>query len=84
VKSPKGLLEKESPSCPICGKLFKSLKNLDDHIQNLRKLDLVHQAFSEDKMSFEIGDQWKKQGTTDQDQKHIKPKFGRIIIKKKK
>ncbi|MFW9895548.1 MAG: hypothetical protein ACFFD7_07075 [Candidatus Thorarchaeota archaeon] len=84
VKRPKGILENESPSCPICGKLFKCYKNLKDHIQNLGKLDQLHQAFFENNMSFEQGDQWKEQERIDKDKKYTKPKFGRINIKKTK
>jgi hypothetical protein len=50
-------------------KLFKSIKRLNYHIQNLRKLDLLHQAFCEDEMTFKIGDRWEKQETPDQDKK---------------
>ncbi|MHA2132040.1 MAG: hypothetical protein ACW99L_18885, partial [Promethearchaeota archaeon] len=37
VKKPKGLLENSSPSCPVCGKLFSTIQNLNDHINNLKK-----------------------------------------------
>ena len=84
MKNPKSLLGNESPNCPVCGKLFKSLKNLYDHLQNLGKLDLLHQAFYEDKMNFEIGDQEKNQEKLDKNKLYNKPKFGRINIKKKK
>ncbi|MFW9824580.1 MAG: hypothetical protein ACFFE4_16675 [Candidatus Thorarchaeota archaeon] len=84
VKPPKGLLEDESLSCPICGKLFKSFKNLKDHIQNLGKLDQSHQAFSKNNMSFGLVNGWKEQESLDQDKEYKKPKFGRINIKKTK
>jgi hypothetical protein len=84
VKRPKGLLEDESLSCPVCGKLFRSLKNLKDHMQNLGKLDQLHQAFSENNMSFELINRWKEQQSSDQDKEYTKPKFGRINIKKTK
>ena len=40
VKKPKGLLENQSPSCPICGKLFKNINSLEDHLENLKKSDI--------------------------------------------
>ncbi|MFW9881251.1 MAG: hypothetical protein ACFFG0_49940, partial [Candidatus Thorarchaeota archaeon] len=56
VKIPIGLLKKESPSCPVCGKLFKNLKNLNDHINNLKKLDRLHKDFDKNKLDFDLKD----------------------------
>jgi len=84
VKVPKGLLEKESPSCPACGKLFKNLKNLNDHINNLKKRDSLHQGFDKNKLNFELGYREKSQENLDKYKLYYKPKFGKINIKKKK
>ena len=65
VKVPKGLLEKESPSCPACGKLFKNLKNFNDHINNLRKRDDLHQDFYKNKLNFKLGHRDKSQANSD-------------------
>ncbi|MFX1325308.1 MAG: hypothetical protein ACFE8N_10140 [Promethearchaeota archaeon] len=84
VKTPKGLLERESPSCPACGKLFKNANNLTDHIKTLKAHDKLHYNFFENKLKFEIDFREKNQ----EDSHHVKPfqepKFGRINIKKKK
>ena len=80
----KGLLEKESPSCPACGKLFKSLENLNDHINNLKKQDGLHQDFDKNKLNFELGYREKSQANSDKYKLYYKPKFGKINIKKKK
>jgi len=84
VKIPKGLLEKESPSCPACGKLFKNLKNLNDHINNLKKQDGLHQDFDKNKLNFELGYPEKSQANSDKYKLYSKSKFGKINIKKKK
>jgi hypothetical protein len=84
VKIPKGLLEKESPSCPICGKLFKGLKNLNDHINDLKNRDDLHQDFDKNKLQFKPGYREKNQENSDKYKFYNKPKFGKINIKKKK
>ncbi len=84
VKSPKGLLEFESPSCPVCGKLFKTVKNRDEHIKNLKNDDEVHKNFYENKIRFKRDYGEKEQGSKDRSDSYVKPRFGRINIKKKK
>jgi hypothetical protein len=84
VKAPKGLLDKESPSCPACGKLFKDLKNLNDHINNMKNRDDIHQNFDKNKLNFELEYQEKNKENSDKYKLYYKPKFGRINIKKKK
>jgi len=81
VKSPKGLLENESPSCPMCGKLFKNLESLNDHLNNLKNQDALHENFNNNKLTIEIGNQGK---ISDKYKVYYKPKFGKINIKKKK
>jgi endogenous inhibitor of DNA gyrase (YacG/DUF329 family) len=83
IKIPKGLLEKRSPNCPVCGKLFKSEKDLNNHLQALRKEENLHKQFFENKLIFE--------NTHSEDIKkenrhnifYNKPRFGRINIKKR-
>ncbi|MHA1914426.1 MAG: hypothetical protein ACW986_13200 [Promethearchaeota archaeon] len=84
VKGPKGLLEFESPSCPVCGKLFKTAKNRDDHIKNLKNDDEIHKVFFENKVKFSKNYGKKGQDNLDKDNFYFKPRFGRINIKKKK
>ncbi|MFX1426617.1 MAG: hypothetical protein ACFFBE_09200 [Promethearchaeota archaeon] len=83
VKKPKGLLEKESPSCPACGKLFKNLENLNDHIISLKNQDGLHQDFDRNNLNFELGYREKSQLSSDKYKLQYKPKFGKINIKKK-
>lgn len=78
VKKPKGLLEEQSLSCPICGKLFKDANSLDDHMENLKKNDIYHKLFLVDRVSFE---DHKKVNLK---KEHLPPKFGKINIKKQK
>jgi hypothetical protein len=53
IKIPKGLLEKRSPSCPVCGKLFKSKKDLNNHLKTLRKEENLHKEFYVNELVFE-------------------------------
>jgi len=83
VKIPKGLLENGSPSCPVCGKLFKNDKDLNNHLETLRKDDKPHKTFFKNKFIFQ-NDSWNSnQKNIDQIKLYDKPKFGRINIKKK-
>ena len=84
VKGPRSLLEFESPSCPACGKLFKNAKNLNDHIRILKKSDNIHKSFFKNKLDFNKDYGEKGQGNSDKDEFYIKPRFGRINLKKKK
>lgn len=47
VKKPKKLLEDASPSCPICGKLFKTENDVKKHLKQIKKIDLPHKEFFE-------------------------------------
>ncbi|UCC21034.1 MAG: hypothetical protein JSV62_07075 [Promethearchaeota archaeon] len=84
VKKPKGLLETKSLSCPICGKLFKSQKDLQNHLDNLKKNDIYHRLFFENKMSFEVRHKHIIPNETNQIKDNNKLKFGKINIKKQK
>jgi len=78
VKKPKGLLEERSLSCPICGKLFKNVNSLDDHVESLKRNDIYHKLFLINRISFEehSKENFKKN--------NFKPKFGKINIKTQK
>lgn len=52
VKKPIILVENVPPSCPVCGKFFKSEKNLKDHLSSLKELDYNHKLFFENKILF--------------------------------
>ncbi|MFX1418635.1 MAG: hypothetical protein ACFE9N_06925 [Promethearchaeota archaeon] len=84
VKKPKGLLEPKSLSCPICGKLFKNEKSLQNHLFSLEKNDIYHKLFFENKISFEDHYKYIIPIETDQIENNIKPKFGKINVKKQK
>ena len=81
VKSPKGLLETPYFNCPVCGKIFKKERSLQDHFKELNKDDLEHYLFSNNKLVF--NEKFKKTDNldSDSDKFQYKPKFGRINIK---
>ena len=77
VKKPKKLLEDASPSCPICGKLFKTENDVKKHLKQIKKIDLPHKEFLESKF-------WFDNFLEENNQKiSTKLKFGRINIKKR-
>jgi len=84
VKKPKGLLENQSPCCPICGKLFKNSINLENHLENLKKNDINHQLFFKNRISFEN----ENKANIKKDLGSIKSRdqscFGKINLKKEK
>ncbi|MFX1488351.1 MAG: hypothetical protein ACFFBI_04335 [Promethearchaeota archaeon] len=83
VKTPKGLLDKESPVCHICGRIFKNTQNLEDHLKNLKKQDILHKSFYENTLKFETEDLGAIQVDSDKANLDYKPKFGRINFRKK-
>ncbi|MFX1574642.1 MAG: hypothetical protein ACFFB0_18040 [Promethearchaeota archaeon] len=84
VKTPQGLLGKESPSCPVCGKLFKSDINLKDHLKNSKNNDDLHKAFLHSELIFEEENREINIKNSDKIKVYNKPKFGRINITKRK
>jgi len=78
VKKPMGLLVSASPSCPVCGKIFKSESNLKEHLKQLKKSDDHHKNFYNDKVMFE---KEKKFNIINED---YTPKFGTMNIKERK
>ena len=84
VKSPKGLLEEPYFICPICAKIFKTKKALEDHIKERKKNDLEHFLFDTNKLNFiDKLDSHNKIGS-ESDKFQYKPRFGRINIKTSK
>ena len=83
IKSPKGLLENKSPSCPVCGKLFKSKKDVNNHLQTLAKEEKLHKEFFSNELIFKnpVSEDIKTHKT--QNNLYSKPEFGRVNIKKK-
>ena len=77
VKRPNSLLEKASPSCPTCGKLFKSEKNIELHLKQLSKSDPLHKQYFKNNILIEE----KKVSKNDESKKSYKPMFGEINIK---
>jgi hypothetical protein len=83
VKTPKGLLEKDSPRCHICGRIFKSLQNLEDHLKISKKQDNLHKSFYENTLNFSSEILRGSQENSNKAKLYYKPKFGRINIKRK-
>ncbi len=77
VKSPNKNLTKYSPSCPVCGKLFKNEEDISEHLRQLKNNDEIHKVF------FDTG--YKNQNNSEIKKPPSKriPKFGRITIKEK-
>ncbi|MFX0074653.1 MAG: hypothetical protein ACFE96_04390 [Candidatus Hermodarchaeota archaeon] len=84
VKPPKGLLENPYHSCPVCGKLFKNERSLQDHFKELKKSDLEHFLFTSNKLIFSDKIDERKKKTTKLNAIQYEPKFGRINIKTSK
>ena len=82
VKIPKGLLEKASPSCPACGKLFKTELNLREHLKQLKKSEALHRLYYEQEIKIEDNSRRSKR-LNDKFNIHYKPVFGKITLKKK-
>ena len=83
VKTPKGLLEEASPSCPVCGKLFKTESDLDSHIKQLEKNVKDHNLFLEDKYVFSDTKIDKNLKSSKKIERYKMPKFGTINIRKR-
>ena len=83
VKKPKGLLETASPSCPACGKLFKTELNLKEHLKQLKKSDLLHIQYFEQEIMIEHHSNAKNEKLNEKMKIHYKPIFGKITLKKK-
>ncbi len=74
VKSQEKLIEKASPSCPSCGKLFKNENALKEHQKQLKNRDELHGQLI--KIDSEVK-------TENNSSNYVKPKFGKINIKPK-
>ena len=83
IKRPKGLLEKPSPSCPVCGKLFRTEKNLKEHLKQLKKNDPLHNQYFKNKILIEENLQKKIHDNFDKFKIYYKSKFGTINIKRR-
>ena len=77
VKKPNKLLKDVSPSCPICGKLFRTENDVIEHLKQIKKTDELHKNYFENDLSFESFFQENNQNLS------IKPKFGRINLRKR-
>ncbi len=78
VKPPQKLFESHIINCPICGKSFTTKSSLEMHVQQLQHQDIWHKAFIENKMSIQ------QEEEESENELFVKPKFGRINIRKKK
>ena len=83
VKKPKGLLEKASPSCPACGKIFKTELNLREHLKQLKKSDYLHKLYFGQEIIIEHENEVNNEKPNEKMRIHYKPIFGRINVKKK-
>jgi hypothetical protein len=68
----------------MCGKLFKNLKDLNDHLKNLKNQDVLHENFNNNNMDIELGYRENSQKNSEKYNVYYKPNFGKINIKKKK
>ncbi|TFG06751.1 MAG: hypothetical protein EU539_06760 [Promethearchaeota archaeon] len=83
IKKPKGLLEESSPSCPSCGKIFKTERDLKNHLINSNHKDELHEEFLKNRIPIERYN-LKKLAKKNYDVKaRYKPIFGKINIKKR-
>jgi len=78
----RGLLEEASPSCPACGKLFKSELNLKEHLKQVRNSDPLHKMYFEQEIIIE-DNSLKKEKLNYKMKIHYKPIFGKINLKRK-
>ncbi len=76
VKTPSKNLINPSPSCPVCGKLFKFEDDILIHLKELKKNDEIHRNFFESKKKYQDEELEKKNVFN-------VPKFGRITIKER-
>ncbi len=83
VKKPKGLLGKASPSCPACGKIFKTEVNLREHLKQLKKSDYLHKLYFGQEIVIENENEVKNKIPNEKIRIHYRPIFGRINVKKK-
>ncbi|MFX0181421.1 MAG: hypothetical protein ACFE78_14660 [Candidatus Hodarchaeota archaeon] len=83
VKTPNYILDNLFLNCPICGKPFKDLKNLKDHLKQMKKNDGQHGLFFKNTLKFEGEFMSSKNKKIKQVNSKYKPKFGEINIKKK-
>ncbi|MFW9945950.1 MAG: hypothetical protein ACFFDX_03885 [Candidatus Odinarchaeota archaeon] len=83
VKTPNYLLDSLFLNCPICGKPFKDIKNLKDHLKQMKKNEEKHRLFFSNSMKFEGEFMEFKNEKYEQVNPKNKPKFGKINIKKK-
>lgn len=83
IKKPKSLLESASPSCPLCGKLFKNENNMKDHLNQLRKTDFLHKTYFNDKMNIENDEREETYKKVNKSKPDYKPLFGQLNISKK-
>ncbi|MFX0072066.1 MAG: hypothetical protein ACFFAO_13340 [Candidatus Hermodarchaeota archaeon] len=84
VKKPKGLLEKASLSCPICGKLFKSETDLKNHLKHSEQYKKSDPNFSKTEDLIHIFNQNNPNRAHNQNTNQYKPLFGKINIKRRK
>ena len=81
VKRPQKLLKDASPSCPACGKLFKSEYDLKEHLKQLKNRDKLHEQFLKNDFVFNTAHEKKKSISTGNyvfGKMNIKPKKKRI------
>jgi hypothetical protein len=77
-------IEKDNFGCPICGKIFGTKVQLEDHIKQLKKYDLSHDNFYNNNFNSLYESNSNKKLNEFEDKKHYKPIFGKITIIKKK
>lgn len=84
VKGPLGMPEINFPSCPACGKIFKSEGDLQQHLNQKKKSDFLHKQYDKDKLLLRHNYQHRNSQTMPSTPSSYKPTFGKINIKEKK
>lgn len=84
VKKTREISLKKSPSCLICGKLFKNALSLKNHIEDSKKIDIYHKLFINNKVSFEAEDKDNIKKNSVQVKTNNKSKFVKINENEKK
>ncbi len=84
IRNPNKMLEDASPSCPICGKIFKNESNLKEHLKQSKKNDQQYKQFFEGKFSFFNEFNHKTLIKSEKTKVSDKLKFGKINLRRRK
>ena len=77
-------IEKEFFGCPICGKIFKTKEQLNNHIIELKKTDKAHQNTLDEQINQKNGWERKELKEKNSLKSRYEPLFGKIRVINKK